>query len=132
MVLRKKRYSAECKRCKTIRKMRVVGSSDNGKYVWLRCESCHMTYFYSADCFSQENSMQVPLGFKLPVTSKIPTDDVIEYSLYNTYALGQKIFHKRFNDIGEVVSKSKMDQGSKITVSFAKCGEKTLVEGIAL
>jgi len=131
MELRRKRYRAECRRCKTIRKMEVVGSSDDDKHVWLRCGSCHMVYLFPTSLFTKSNLGQSPLNLELALTSNSPTNDVIEYALHKTYALGQRIYHKRFNDVGRVIAKSKLNHGSKITVSFKRCGEKTLVEGIA-
>lgn len=132
MELRKKRYRAECRRCKAIRKMEVVGSSDDKKHVWLRCASCHMVYLFPTSLFGKGNLVQSPLSPELSVGNNSPTNEVIEYALHKTYALGQRIYHKRFNDIGKVIAKSKLNHGSKIVVSFKRCGEKTLVEGISL
>ncbi|MBN1352350.1 hypothetical protein JXJ21_23335 [candidate division KSB1 bacterium] len=111
--------------------MRVVGNSEDGKYFWLRCESCHMTYLYSGDSDVSDRAVDEPQILDLLPKTETPSKDVREYSVYKTFALGQKIYHKKFDDVGEVISKSKIDRGSKITVSFDKCGEKILVEGIA-
>ncbi len=128
MNLRRKRYRAECKRCKCLRKMEMIGSSDDQRYLWLRCSSCHMVFLYPVECFSDEALVLSPLD--LMGLTECSYHTVVEYSLNKTYALGQHIYHKSFNDVGEVISKRKLTNGSRIVVVFKRCGEKTLVEGL--
>lgn len=131
MKLRKKRYKAECKKCRTIKKMEVVGTSDDDRYVWLRCNSCHMVFLFPATWFDKQSIVQPPVEVQLFNPSNINAHKVVEYSLNKTFILGQRIYHKRFNDVGEVISKRKLENGSKIVVAFKRCGEKTLVEGLS-
>lgn len=146
MKLKKKRYLAECKRCKLVKKMEVVGISDDEKYAWLRCHGCHMVYLFPVAWFQQNEKVVTPPevtppevtpevtlpGMTLPAATPSEVHQVVEYSLNKTFSLGQRIYHKSFNDVGEVISKRKMEHGSKIVVAFKRCGEKTLVEGLTL
>jgi len=131
MKLRKKRYRAECKRCKMLKKMEVVGTSDDQRYVWLRCSTCHMVFLFPVSWFNNGNIVQPPPEVQLPDLMENKAPKVVEYSLNKTFSLGQRIYHKSFNDVGEVISKRKLSNGSKIVVAFKRCGEKTLVEGLS-
>jgi hypothetical protein len=130
MKLKKKRYLAECKRCRQVKKMEVVGVSDDEKYAWLRCHGCHMVYLFPVEWFQQNDKVVAPPEVLRQAPTQAETHQVVEYSLNKTFSLGQRIYHKAFNDVGEVISKRKMDHGSKIVVAFKRCGEKTLVEGL--
>lgn len=129
MDLRRKRYQAECKRCKCIRKMEFVGASDDNKYIWLRCNNCHMVFLFPVEWFKSNNLVQPPSEV-MEFSVSVP-QTVVEYSLSKTFTLGQRIYHRRFNDVGEVISKQKHENGSRIVVSFKRCGQKTLVEGLS-
>lgn len=132
MKLRKKRYRAECRRCKLVKKMEVVGTSDDEKYAWLRCSSCHMVFLFPVEWFESGNLVQPPADIQENTSPSDSTSPkVVEYALTKTYSLGQRIYHKSFNDVGEVISKRKLENGSKIVVAFKRCGEKTLVEGLS-
>ncbi len=130
MKLKRKRYHAECKRCKMVKKMDAVGISDDEKYAWLRCNGCHMVYLFPIDWFQENNKVITPPEVAFQNSIQPETHQVVEYSLNKTFSLGQRIYHKAFNDVGEVISKRKLDRGSKIVVAFKRCGEKTLVEGL--
>jgi len=130
MKITRKRYNAECKRCKNMKKMEVVGISDDNKYVSLKCSSCHMVFLFPTEWFKNNKVVQPPSDLQnVPAHAQ---QSVVEYSFNKTFNLGQRIYHKRFNDVGEVISKKKLERGSKIVVSFKRCGEKTLVEGLSM
>jgi len=55
------------------------------------------------------------------------------YDPHNTYEIGQAIFHSEWNDVGRVLSKVRMSNGSyAMTVAFQKLGERQLVENLAV
>lgn len=92
---------------------RTVDRDSTFEYV---CSKCHKT-----SCFSGQN---------LIASEKAESsDEPKDYSVGDTFLIGQVISHESFQDTGTVVGK---DPGSpsRIMVQFEKTGIKKLVEGI--
>jgi hypothetical protein len=88
-----------------------------------------MVFLFPVEWFKNDNIVQPPAEV-IQMSAGAP-QTVVEYSLSKTFTLGQKIYHRHFNDVGEVISKQKHENGSRIVVSFKRCGQKTLVEGLS-
>lgn len=129
MKTRRKRYQAECPKCKALKKMAVVGSSDNEQYIWLRCSCCHLTFLFPVTWFDNTVMVRAPREEFDLAAENMRT--VVEYSLHKRFNLGQLIYHKRFNDVGQVIAKEQTGDNTRIVVQFKHCGEKILVEGLS-
>lgn len=56
------------------------------------------------------------------------SEEAREYSAKDTYKKGEMIYHKVWDDVGEVIEVGSTDDGiNKIKVAFEKVGIKTLV-----
>lgn len=85
---------------------------------WYKCTRCrHMSLL-----ITQNGSKdKVPLDEKTAAT----------YDPHNKYEVGQAIFHNEWNDVGRVMSKVRMSNGTNaMVVAFQKIGERQLVESL--
>ncbi len=100
--------------------MEMVGEMEGmqGKH-WFRCTRCHHTALI--DVSSQESVSAV----------KLDASTATRYDPLQSFKVGEAIFHTEWNDVGKVISKSKMSDGSQsIMVSFEKQGTKRLIENL--
>ena len=62
---------------------------------------------------------------------KIDEETATPYKPWQTFKIGEAIFHTEWNDVGKVVSKTKTSDGSQsILVSFQKQGQRRLIENL--
>ncbi|KPJ54221.1 hypothetical protein AMJ39_01335 [candidate division TA06 bacterium DG_24] len=103
--------------CTQITATEIVRQRDGDGLVWMKCLVCGHIFpsrWESAE-EREEGGSQV---YSLPAR---------EYSPAHTFAVGDRIFHKAWNDTGVVLSKRPSGQGrSAITVRFHRLGQKTL------
>ncbi len=100
--------------------MELVGGMDgvSGK-LWFRCTRCHHTSLIdvTADAPSNHNH------------EKLDASSATVYNPWQSFRIGEAIFHSEWNDVGKVVSKTKLSDGSQsILVSFEKQGQRRLIE----
>jgi hypothetical protein len=110
-----------CKQCKSEREMRSDGKGLDGKIVWLKCTDCGKRTFLTVENWEslvEENSETL-------------VDSVVEYDPNDSFSIGQALYHKIWDDSGEVVKKETTNSGhNMIVVSFARLGERRLVENL--
>jgi len=112
-----------CAHCDRVTKMEQIGVVENQpEKSWYRCTRCrHATL---VDLESLRLSQQE--GKK-----KVDRSTAIEYRPFNTYKVGEAIFHTEWDDVGKIVSKERTSDGARaIVVSFEKLGERRLLESV--
>jgi hypothetical protein len=110
-----------CSYCNRQTKMEIVGAMEGvADKTWYKCTRCrHMTLMSNQNSFTNA----VPLDAK---TASL-------YDPHNKYEIGQTIFHSEWNDVGRVLSKARMSNGSNaMTVAFQKLGERQLIENLTV
>ena len=87
--------------------------------IWFKCTRCHhMALIESQAQASDQNA-------KLDAASAAP------YRPESTFLVGQQIFHAEWNDVGKILSKNRISDGSEsILVSFEKLGERRLIQSL--
>ena len=110
-----------CSYCNKGTRMELVGEMEGitGK-MWYRCTRCHHTSLIEtgADTAGSGNG-------------KLDASTATLYNPWQTFKVGEAIFHSEWNDVGKVVSKTKLSDGSQsILVSFEKQGQRRLVENV--
>lgn len=115
-----------CDICATPTKFELVGEAtgqEEGKR-WAKCSKCHHTMLIDMLVIEGERRASREVN--------VSVEDCIPYSPKSVYTIGDAIYHKMWDDVGTVVSKELTSNGSQaIVVSFAKIGEKRLIENIA-
>jgi hypothetical protein len=102
--------------------MELVGGMDgiSGK-LWFKCTRCHHTSL-------------IDVSTDTPAThtnDKLDATSATVYNPWQTFRIGEAIFHSEWNDVGKVVSKTKLSDGSQsILVSFEKQGQRRLIESL--
>jgi len=123
-----------CKECRKNKKMTFVGGNEDVGIFWLKCPGCHQNYSFTLQELEEINSgkREAKVNNKKSNEEKEKGNGKFEeYSPVKMFYVGQKIYHKSFDDTGEVIEKNKgSDIGGRIVVSFNKCGIKKLVEGL--
>ena len=122
-----------CKECRKNKKMIHIGGNEDVGIYWMKCPSCHQNYSYT-----YTELEEVTTGKNIATNSdngngkNEKTDDKHEeYSPLKSFYIGQTIYHKVFDDVGQVIEKNQgSDIGGRIVVSFNKSGVKKLVEGM--
>lgn len=109
--------SSFCRVCAQVTAMEVVRERDGDRLVWMRCLVC-------GNIFPSRWESAAEREAKGEETDTLPTRP---YSPARTFAVGDRIFHEAWNDIGVVLSKRPSGGGrSAITVRFDRLGHKTL------
>ena len=106
-----------CGYCNRDTKMEIVGTMDGiqGK-TWYRCTRCHHTSLLED---SQDN------------IKKLDPSTATPYTPWQSFQIGEAIFHQEWNDVGKVMSKMKTSDGSNaIIVSFERLGSRRLIENL--
>lgn len=101
--------------------MEIIGGMEGvADKTWYKCTRCrHMTLLSNQNGASDA----APLDAKT----------ALPYDPHNRYEVGQAIFHSEWNDVGRVLSKARMSNGSNaMIVAFQKLGERQLVENLSL
>ncbi|MFQ5824014.1 MAG: hypothetical protein ACE5JB_08170 [bacterium] len=114
-----------CKSCRTEQEMKPVREGFEGKIIWLRCMDCSKMIFLNKEDY--EDLLQNNKQKKNNGTEK----DYVDYAPNKTFYIGQHIYHKIWDDKGEVLKKEKTNSGRQaITVAFDRLGERILVENL--
>lgn len=114
-----------CELCVTPIKFELVGDAtgqEEGKR-WAKCSKCHHTMMIDMMVIEGERRATKEVN--------VSVEDCIPYSPKSVYTIGDAIYHKKWDDVGTVVSKELTSNGSQaIVVAFSKIGEKRLVENL--
>ncbi|RMD90821.1 MAG: hypothetical protein D6813_08570 [Calditrichaeota bacterium] len=125
---RRKKFKGYCPKCKIVQKLTLVGQSEDLKEVWLRCDKCLTSHAVSVDRVMKSGRILTPAESK---KRKEALQEVVSYSPQETYWIGQKIYHREFDDVGEVIKKEVSAGNHKlIEVKFEHSGIKKLIEGL--
>ncbi len=120
-----KNFEAFCNHCQAVTKWELAGSvgdSFDQGMVWAKCKKCKQTALISSESINSNSKINV---------RDIATDKSVDYSPKNTYAVGESIYHKTWDDFGVVTGKEILSNGKQsITVEFQKSGAKKLLESI--
>ena len=118
---RKKIVLFYCKQCKSEREMKKDGKGLDGKIIWLKCTDCGKRTFLTMETWQslvEENRDTL-------------IDSEVEYDPNDSFSIGQALYHKIWDDRGEVVKKETTNNGENmIVVSFDRLGERRLVENL--
>lgn len=113
-----------CKNCKVEQGMKPVRYGFDGKIVWLKCPDCSKMIFIKTEDY--EDIMQ---GRAKPKT--VEEESYIDYDPVKSFRVGQVVYHKVWDDKGEVLKKEISPSGRHvITVDFNRLGQKTLIEEV--
>jgi len=116
------KYSEKfCGYCNKATRMEFVGEMEGRQdKVWFRCTRCHHT-----------SLMEMTAAAGTTELAKIDAASATPYSPVSTFKIGEAIFHTEWNDVGTVLSKTKLSDGSgSILVSFEKAGQRRLIENL--
>ena len=116
------KYSEKfCGYCNKATRMEFVGEMEGRQdKVWFRCTRCHHTSLMEMTASSQNAEL-----------AKIDASTATPYNPLSTFKIGEAIFHSEWNDVGTVLSKTKLSDGSgSILVSFEKAGQRRLIENL--
>ncbi|MFQ5825332.1 MAG: hypothetical protein ACE5JB_14925 [bacterium] len=112
-----------CKNCRIEQEMKPVKEGFEGKIVWLKCLECSTKIFLKKEEFEE---LRVDSG-KKRINNK--EKRYVDYDPVKKFYVGQLVYHKVWDDKGEVLKKEVTNSGGHfITVDFDRLGEKTLVE----
>ncbi len=96
-----------------------------GKLQWARCTKSRHSQLVNLDRVQQEQD-------KAKAIEHFTKEDAKQYSPQDTYAQGDVIFHKVWDDVGVIRSKEVASSGKNcIIVEFMKLGEKRLIEALS-
>lgn len=101
--------------------MEIIGGMEGvTDKTWYKCTRCrHMTLLSNPNGAAD--------------TTLLDAKTASLYDPHNTYEIGQTIFHSKWNDVGRVLSKARMSNGSNaMIVAFQKLGERQLVENLSI
>jgi hypothetical protein len=111
-----------CSYCNKGTRMELVGGMEgiSGK-MWFRCTRCHHTSLIDI-------TSDIPASH---AHDKLEVDKATPYTPWQSFHVGEAIFHSEWNDVGKVMSKMKLSDGSQsILVSFEKQGQRRLIENL--
>ena len=122
----RKYYQGVCPECRQFTAMTFVSYDQAGGMLQLRCNDCFRYHDHPVSRALKSGRLLTEAEFE---ERNQALSEIRDYSPQQTYWRGQKIRHKKFNDVGEVIKKEKTgDQLQVIIVKFAKVGEKRLVQ----
>ena len=108
-----------CSYCNKGTKMELAGGMEGvqGK-MWYRCTRCHHTSL-------------IAIVEPLNGNGKLDASAATLYNPWQSFKIGEAIFHTEWNDVGKVLSKAKTSDGSQsILVAFEKQGQRRLIENL--
>lgn len=110
-----------CSYCNRQTKMEVIGAMEGVvDKIWHKCTRCRHLMLLSTTNDSKEADI-------------IDAKSATQYDPHSTYEVGQAIFHTEWNDVGRVMSKKRMSDGSNaMIVAFQKLGERQLIEKLSI
>jgi len=112
-----------CSHCERVTKLEVIGAGeDQPERTWYRCTRCRHASLINLEELrrSQEEAKR-----------KLERSQCSEYNPFQTYRVGQAIFHSEWGDVGKIISKERTSGGMRaIVVSFEKLGERRLLESV--
>jgi hypothetical protein len=109
--------SSFCRVCAQVTAMEVVREHDGDGLVWARCLVCGNVFPSRWESAADRERRRGGSGGLC----------TRPYSPANDFAVGDRIFHEAWNDVGVVLSKRPAGGGrSAITVRFDRLGHKTL------
>jgi hypothetical protein len=118
-----KNIEAFCNFCGSVTKMELAGNTSEGEEStkqWAKCKKCKQKVVIDLDDLKKETK---------PSLQSLKTEDSQTYSPMKSFAIGESIFHQKFNDFGVVISKELSSQGKRlIVVEFQNSGKKKLIE----
>ena len=121
MVKKKNVITLFCKHCRVDREMKRTNKDVEGNIIWLRCSECGTRTFISEDEYNELTSNG----------SKAAASEEVEYNPSESFSIGQALYHKVWDDRGEVIKKETTNSGNHmIVVSFDRLGKRRLVESL--
>ncbi|MFQ5863904.1 MAG: hypothetical protein ACE5IW_01590 [bacterium] len=112
-----------CKSCHSNQEMKPVSEGFEGKIIWLKCLDCSKMVFLKKEDYEgllQNNKSKKMNGEQL---------DYVDYDPAKNFYIGQYIYHKVWDDKGEVLKKETTSSGRHaIIVAFDRLGERILIE----
>ena len=113
-----------CKNCKSDQEMKPQRDGFEGKIVWLKCKSCSDMLFIKREVYDELLSGAQPLKID-------GEENYIDYEPHKNFQIGQLVYHRVWDDKGEVLKKEVTSSGrNSILVAFNRLGEKTLIENL--
>jgi len=98
---------------------------EHGRQQWARCTVSHHSQLINLDALEDAKE-------KAGAAIRLSREDSREYSPRESYAIGDVIFHKAWDDVGIIRSKEIMSNGrASLVVHFEKNKEKRLVENLS-
>lgn len=120
---RTKNVEIFCNICGAVKKFEITGEysdNENDSKRWAKCKTCKQTQIIDLNNIVLSNK---------PDFEDIESKSSKTYSPFDTYSVGDIIYHKTWDDYGIVTNKFSMSDGkSSITVEFKKSGSKKLIE----
>ncbi len=114
-----------CKNCRVDQEMKPVRYGFDDKIVWLKCPDCAKMIFIKTEDY--EDIIQ---GRAKPRLAE--EENYIDYAPEKSFQIGQVVYHKVWDDSGEVMKKEISSSGRHfITVEFNRLGQKTLIEKLS-
>jgi len=97
----------------------------DGKIVWLKCQTCSDMLFIKKEAYEEL------LAGNQPLQMDEKDESYIDYEPHKNYQIGQLVYHRVWDDKGEVLKKEITSSGrNSIIVAFNRMGEKTLIENL--
>jgi hypothetical protein len=112
----------QCKYCREEQPMKPFSEGMNGQIIWLRCAGCSRTTFLKkAEYQHLASAMKAP---------RVVVDgERVNYDPTRNFMVGQQLYHRLWDDCGEVVKKLTTKEGkTTIVVAFSRLGERILIE----
>jgi hypothetical protein len=120
-----KNIEAFCGFCAAVTKMEIAGETKDGPDAttrWAKCKKCKQKIVIDLADLKKEAKITL---------QDIKTEGSNTYSPAKSFAIGETIFHQKFNDFGIVLSKELSSDGKRvIIVDFQNGGKKKLLETI--
>lgn len=122
----RKYYNGLCAGCGEFAAMTLLRYDRSAGELHLRCNDCLRLNVYPIKRALKSGRLLTQQEFE--ERSKALAE-IRDYSPGKTYWRGQRIRHKKFNDIGEVIKKEKTEGNHQvIVVKFDRIGQKRLVQ----
>lgn len=113
-----------CKSCHSNQEMKPVSEGFEGKIIWLKCLNCSEMIF-----LKKENYEELLQNKKEKSNGKEKV--YVDYDPTKNFYIGQLVYHKVWDDKGEVLKKETTSGGRQsITVAFDRLGERVLIENL--
>jgi|WetSurMetagenome_2_1015567.scaffolds.fasta_scaffold766970_1 hypothetical protein len=108
-----------CAYCNKETRMVLVGAMEGVQdKTWFRCTRCHHTALLDEESIEKARWQLDP-------------SHATVYNPWQSFQIGESIFHQEWNEVGKVLSKMKTSDGNQaIIVSFEKSGQRRLIENL--